>query len=264
MTYSSHRRTSKRPAARRTRRVNLAAGETMARRSPFVHIKVNRSQVITLGLIVVLAALLFFVFNTDTFYVYEFQITGTRFLTAAEIQQASGIMGYHILFIDANSVQRALASLPEIKSVKVASRLPNWVSVNIVERKPEITWLRGNEVHWVDLEGIGFRARTNLTDLSVIRDLDQKPIKYGEKIHPRAVDAFWAFRAAYPDGPRSFEWSNARGLAYTDERGWKIYLGDANDMALKVARLRALVPQLVAQNARIRFIDFGRGEPYYQ
>lgn len=264
MTYASRRRSSKRPAARRTRRVKLVAGETMARRSPLIHLKLERSQIITLSLIVLIVALVFFVFNADTFYVYQFEITGTRYLTAAEIQQASGIMSYHILFVDANAVQRALAALPEIKSVKVASRLPNSVSVNIVERKPEITWMRGNELHWVDWDGVSFRARTNLTDLPVIRDLDQKAIKYGEKIHPSAVEAFWAFRAAYPEGPRSVEWSNARGLAYTDERGWKIYLGDANEMAVKVARLRALVPQLVAQNARIRFIDLGRGEPYYQ
>lgn len=264
MTYSSRRRSSKRSAARRTRRVNFVAGGTMARRSPLIHLKLERSQIITLSLIVLIAAVLFFVFNTDTFYVYRLDITGTRYLTAAEIQQASGIMSYHILFVDANAVQRTLASLPEIKSVKVASHLPNSVSVNIVERKPEITWLRGNEVHWVDLDGVGFRARTNLAELPVIRDLDQKPIKYGDKIHPSAVEAFWAFRAAYPDGPRSVEWSNARGLSYTDEHGWKIYLGDANEMAVKVASLRALVAQLVAQNARIRMIDVGKGEPYYQ
>lgn len=237
----------------------------MARPSPLINLwNMERSRIISLGLVVLMAALVFFVFNTDIFYVYQLDIAGTRNLTAAEVQPASGIIGYHIFFIDANSVQRALGSLPEIKSVRVAARLPNSVNVTIVERKPEITWVRGNEMYWVDLDGVGFRARSNLTELPVIRDLDQKPIQYGEKIHPRAVDAFWALRAAYPDGPRAVEWSNARGLAFTDERGWKIYLGDANDMTFKVARLRALVAQLVAQNARIRMIDVGRGEPYYQ
>jgi hypothetical protein len=35
-------------------------------------------------------------------------------------------------------------------------------------------------------------------------------------------------------------------------------------MAGKMAILRALVAQLVAQNARIRFIDLGKGDPYFQ
>jgi cell division septal protein FtsQ len=242
--------------------VRVVAGKTLAR--PLPRRANQRSKLIALALIVLIAAVTFFVFITDTFYVYHLEIAGMRNLTAAEVQPASGVMGHNIFFVEARSVERAIAKLPEVKSVRVTTGIPSRVSVDIVERKPEISWLRGNEVYWVDLDGIGFRARTNLAELPVIRDLDQKAIKLGERVYPDAVNAFWEFRAAYPSGPRSVEWSAARGLAFTDERGWRIYMGDANEMAGKVAKLRALVAQLVAQNARIRFIDLGRGEPYYQ
>lgn len=224
----------------------------------------DRPRLVAMALILVIGLGALFVFNTDTFYVYKLEVAGTRYLSVAEIERASGIMNYHIFFVDARSVERALAQLPEVKSVRVTTQLPNQVSISIIERKPEITWLRGNEMYWVDVDGICFRARSNLADLPVIRDVDQTVVKLGQLIHPDAINAFWAFRRAWADGPRNVEWSNARGLAFTDERGWKIYLGDANEMAGKIAKLRALVAQLVAQNARIRFIDLGRGEPYYQ
>lgn len=267
MTYSSYpRRTPRRsPTRRRTRRVNVMAGGTMIQPRQWLNVWTqDRPRLVAIALIFVIGLSALFVFNTDAFYVYKLDVAGSRYLSVTEIEQASGIMNYHIFFIDARAVERTLAKLPEVKSVHVTTKLPNQVSISIIERKPEITWLRGNEMYWVAVDGIVFRARSNLAELPVIRDLDQTPVKPGQLIHPDAINAFWAFRRAWVDGPRNVEWSNARGLAFTDERGWKIYLGDANEMAGKIAKLRALVAQLVAQNAKIRFIDLGRGEPYYQ
>ena len=209
-------------------------------------------------------AALFVVFDTDWFYVYSLNINGVKYLTSDDVQKASGVMQYNIFFINAHDVERALVKLPEAKSVSVNTMLPNQVTVNIEERKPQVTWLRGNETYWVDSDGISFRARTNLADLPVVRDLDQSPIKLGQGVNANELAAFWAFRAAWADGPRSFEWSAARGLAYTDEHGWKIYLGNADEMAGKIAKLRVLLAQLAAQNAKIKFIDLGKGDPFYQ
>ena len=215
-------------------------------------------------LIAFLGVALYVLFDMDTFYVYDLQVNGLKYLTPVEAQKASGILGYNILFVDSRAVERALAKLPEIKTVHVNSSLPNQVAVDIEERKPEITWLRGNETYWVDVNGIGFRARANLAELPTMRDLDQTPVKPGSLVKADALNAFWEFRRAFPDGPRALEWSAARGLAYTDEHGWKIYLGGADEMAGKVAKLRVLVAQLVAQNVKIKFIDLGKGDPYYQ
>lgn len=237
----------------------------MAPSSPLSNLwNTQRPKIAAVVLLILVIAALFVVFNTDLFYVYNLNIGGIKYLTPDEIQKNSGIMQYNIFFINAHDVERALTKLPEVKSVRVSTAIPNKVSVDIVERKPEITWLRGNETFWVDADGISFRARTNLTDLAVVRDLDQTPIKLGQGVKAHTLAAFWAFRAAYPDGPRSFEWSTSRGLQYTDEHGWKIYLGDADEMAGKVAKLRVLLAQLVAQNAKIKFIDLGKGDPFYQ
>ena len=213
--------------------------------------------------LVILGALFEF-FNGDAFYVYNFDVTGLRFLTKAEVESTSGLIGYNIFFVDARAVERSLSKLPEVKSVRVATGLPNLVDVQLEERAPEITWLRGGEAYWLDHDGIIFRARSNLTQLPMIRDLDQVAVKPGQSVQSNAFAAYNALRSAWPAAPRAFEWSSARGLAYTDEHGGKVYLGDSSEMAGKLAKLAALVPQLVSQNAHVTFIDLSKGDPFYQ
>lgn len=266
MTYSSNRRSNRSTPARRTnRRMYIAAAGVKAQPAFLAQLwQTQRAKLLALGLIVLIGLVLGLVVELDTFYVYKLEIAGTRYLTQAEIEKASGILNYNIFFVDARAVEQTLARLPEVKSARVTTRIPNQVAVSIVERKPEIIWLRGNEVYWVDSDGIGFRARANLTELPVLRDLDQTVVKPGERLQPNAISAYWAFRAVYPDGPRTLDWSAARGLTYTDEHNWKIYLGDADEMAGKLAKLRALIPLIVGLGQSIHFIDLSKGEPYYQ
>lgn len=224
----------------------------------------QRPKIFAVLLLLILGAGLYIFFDTDYFYVFNFDIIGARYVTAAEIEKASDVRGYNIFFIDARSVERALAKVPEVKSATVTTRLPNYVAIEIQERQPALVWQRGSETYWVDADGVFVRARAPLSELPTVRDLDPGVIQAGQRAQTHAVAAFWALRAAMPESPRALEWSAARGIAFTDERGWKIYLGDADEMPGKVAVLRALVAQLVAQNARIRFIDLGKGDPYYQ
>ena len=267
MSFSTNKRATQRTARRSHRRMRLnttAEGVMLVPDWLRVVRNIPRSKVFAVVLSLLLVAALFAFFDTDLFYVFDFELAGTRYLTKAEVEKASGVAGYNIFFIDPRAVEGALAKLPEAKSVVVTTCLPNQMSVTIEERQPQIVWLRGTETYWLDASGVALRARANLAQLPTIRDLDQVSVKSGQRVQPAAVAAFWALRDAWADGPRAVEWSVERGLAFTDEHGWKVYLGDANNMAGKLAILRALAAQLVAQNARIRFIDLGRGDPYFQ
>jgi cell division protein FtsQ len=266
MTFLS-RRPTRPPAARRTtrRRLNTTAPATLNAPSLLSNLwATQRSKILAVVSILALAAVLYVFFETDNFYVFNFNLVGAQYLTPAEIVKASGMRGYSIFFVDAHTVERALMKLPEVRIATVTTRLPDQVTIEIQERQPQIVWQRGAEIYWVDGEGVFFRARANLAQLPVVRDLDQAPIKLGERAHANAIAAFWALRDAMPESPTSVEWSAARGITFTDGHGWKIYLGDASGMPGKISTLRALIAQLGAQNAQIRFIDLGKGDPYYQ
>ena len=225
---------------------------------------VQQVKIIAAAFALLILGGLFEFFNGDSFYVYTFEVTGTKYLTKAEVEHTSGLIGYNIFFVDARTIEQALLKLPEVKSVHVSTGLPNQVAVQVEERTPEVAWLRGANAYWLDHNGMVFNARANLTQLPTIRDLDQATVKPGQPIQSDGFPAYHALRAAWPTAPQAFEWSSARGLSYIDEHGWKIYLGDSAEMAGKLAKLGALVPQLTSQNAHITFIDLSKGDPFYQ
>ncbi|HEX7589113.1 MAG TPA: FtsQ-type POTRA domain-containing protein, partial [Anaerolineae bacterium] len=225
---------------------------------------VQQVKIIAAALAFVILVGLFEFFNGDSFYVYTFEVNGTKYLTRAEVERTSGLIGYNIFFVDARTIEQSLLKLPEVKSVRVSTGLPNQVAVQVEERAPEIVWQRGAESYWLDHDGIAFRARANLTQLPAIRDLDLGAVKLGQPIQSDGYDAYHALHAAWSTAPSVFEWSSARGLSYIDEHGWKIYLGDSTEMAGKLAKLGALMPQLASQNVHIAFIDLSKGDPFYQ
>ncbi|MBI4786614.1 MAG: FtsQ-type POTRA domain-containing protein [Chloroflexi bacterium] len=258
-------RITTRPIGRRTRLHSTA--EAAITRTPAMSRemwKARRPKLMVGGLILALVAALFVFFDTDQFYLFDFQVAGLQHLTKPEIARASGIAGYNIFFVETQQVERALVKLPEVKFAQVTASMPNHLTIAIEERKPEFAWVRGGETYWVDAEGIAFKARTNLPALPVMHDLDQTSVKPGQTISPAAFAALRALRDAWRESPRAFEWSTARGLSFSDERGWKIYLGDAEEMAGKLAEYRALVAMLLAQKIQVKFIDLGKGDPYYQ
>lgn len=226
--------------------------------------KIPQSKGFALVLIVLFGVGLYLFFDLDMFYVDRFEVAGLQYVTLSEVEKASGFLHYNIFFVDARAAERAISKMPEVKSAQVSTALPNHLIVKIEERQPELIWQRGPENYWVDAEGMVFRARMNSANLPTLRDADTSPIKLGQKLYPAPLAAYRSLIAEWKDAPRTLEWSNLRGLAYTDEHGWKIYLGDASEMAGKLAKLRALVPQLMGKNPPVKFIDVGKGDPYYQ
>ncbi len=226
--------------------------------------KAARPKALALVIAAVLCGIVFAFFNLDSFYVFEPSVIGLENLTKEQVIQAGGITGYNVFFIDGTSVERSLARVPEIKSVHVIPGVPNRLSIQISERQPDVVWERGNDRYWVDAEGFAFKAHGDKPELAIIRDLDQVPVKIGSKIMPDALAAYHALQSAMSEAPSRLEWSSAHGLAFADARGWKVYLGDKDGMTGKVVKFRALAEQLEAQKTQVKFIDLGKGDPYYQ
>jgi hypothetical protein len=223
-----------------------------------------RPKIFAVVLLCLIGAGLYESFAGEWFFIERVDIQGLNILTAREVERATGVLGYNVYFLEPGQVERAAAQLPEIRSTQVTLGIPNLISLQIEERTPEIVWFKGDTVYWVDAEGIAFRARSPRADLPSVRDFDPTGLQPGRRVNPLPFDAVRAVRAAWNQSPKNFEWTMPHGLAALDEHGWKIIFGDATDMELKITKLKALLPRLVAHGARLKFIDLGKGEPFYQ
>lgn len=261
------------PAKRRPRRSRSRLGRDYEATAP--KIKLSLRPVVgfwqdrggkTLGFLLLLALgwLTYHLFAAETFYVYEARVVGNQLVPAEEIYQNSGLEGMSIFWINPSQVEAAVVSLPNIKEARVYCGLPNQVTIEVVERQPQVIWQRGEERYWVDEEGAILPARGELPEATVIVDLDERPIRPGDRVDPRIVAGAQKLRSLLPE-LTTVQYSSRTGISFQSEQGWPVYLGQGEDMEQKVAIMKALLQEIAAKGIRPQFVDLRFKEsPYYK
>lgn len=226
--------------------------------------RAHGAKILAAALVISFAFTLYEIFASDLFYVPQLTLAGNHILPASDIEQAANIRGWNIFFINASEVQAAIENLPEVKVAQVDVNLPNEIQVQVTERIPRFVWQARGKTFWVDDDGIALKVRFKSPGLLTMNDLDGSVGKVGERVNAEAFNAAVNLRNLWPNGPRSFEWSKAHGLAVRDSHGWLVYFGSASQMPDKMTALNIVTAQLVKDRHAIAYIDVGSGLPYFQ
>ncbi len=226
--------------------------------------RASRPKFVAALLIVLLGGALYAMFSLDIFFVGEPVVIGNKIVPTAEIQEASGMRGWNIFFVEPRTVENAVKTLPEFSQVQTYITLPNVVEIYTTERQPRFVWEVGGKNYWVDQEGIAMRPRGVVPNGWHVRDAEGNALAYGERVDPDAFNAAASLINAWQNAPRFFEWTRAHGLTIRDEHGWLVYFGSASQMDDKVTALHIVTTQLLKDNRTVAFIDLGSGLPYYQ
>jgi cell division protein FtsQ len=219
-----------------------------------------------LGFLLLLALgwLTYQLFAMEAFYVYEARVVGTQLVPAEEIYWNSGLEGMSIFWIHPAQVEATIASLPNIKEARVHCGLPNRVTIEVVEREPQVIWQQGEKRYWIDEEGTVLPARGELTEATVIVDLDERPVQPGDRVDPRVIAGAQKLRSLLPE-LTTVRYSSHTGISFQSEQGWPIYLGQGEDIEQKVAIMKALLQEIAAKGIHPQFIDLRfKGRPYYR
>jgi hypothetical protein len=199
-----------------------------------------------------------YVFAGLAFYVYDAEVEGARYTSAAELYRQAAIEGYSIFFIDTNQVAQRLESLPYIHRVRVHTTLPNRVRIVVTEREPVLLYEDGAGRYWVDAEGV------------------LMPVMPGHEVGLTLVDEMAAAPLTVTDGRRRleagllqtvltihrrtssvtrFQYHPSYGLVFTSPEGWQVYLGDTTAVETKLATWESVRHRLLAENAPVREVD---------
>lgn len=206
-----------------------------------------------LGLIL-LAALAYWLFLTDDFYVYEITVQGNRLVSADEIFAASGLDGLSIFWVHSQQVADMVAGLPGILSAEVQWSLPNHVTITVVEREPRVVWQRAGTRWMVDEQGTVLTVRAGTEGGLVVEDQDSRPLRPGDRVDAAAVVGARQLQSLLPE-LSSVRYMPQTGLSFRHELGCDVYLGTGTDMAEKVAIMRALAEQLTAAGEHPQYVD---------
>ena len=152
---------------------------------PILEFWQNRGpKVIAIFLLAVIAWTGYTLFSTPAFFVYGAQIKGNEALSNREIYLASQVDSQSIFWVNPKKVEAQIAALPNVKSVDVSVTLPRQVTIEVIERHPELLWQTGQNIWWIDKEGTVVPPKTEVEKMLKIIDDDMQPLEAGYKIDP--------------------------------------------------------------------------------
>jgi hypothetical protein len=225
--------------------------------------------------VALLAAALYFAFNTPQLRVVEAQVIGNQMLTPAEINSALDISGQPTFFLIPSELEKRLRiQFPELAAAKVDVALPNTVSVQVVERKPVIRWEQGDGYTWVSEDGIAFRPHGDMPGLISVMALSAPPIEGLVSsdaltpvpfLSPEMVKSIKGLAGHVPPGA-PIVYDASFGLGWNDPRGWKVYFGTSGrDVELKMRVYESMVASLTQRGIQPALINVTYPTaPYYR
>ena len=199
----------------------------------------------------------------DRFYVHHADVVGAVRVSPAEVFQASGLSGLHILWAHPAGIERRiLDELPTIESAQAKCKLPANCAIVVVERQPKVAWDEDGLKWWIDAEGVIFDAQGALPEGWTVRG----PLPRGEdgRLDERVRVGLAELWAAGADVASEFDYVPARGLVFIDERGCRVVLGQGPGMAKRLQVLERLMADLEARGQVPKLVDVRFADtPYY-
>src|SRR5574338_670786 len=115
--------------------------------------------------------------NSEAFRLNSVEVIGLQRITQEEITNTIDLGDVSIIEVNAREIQEKLTSAyPELIDVAVSVSLPNFVSVTTSERQPVMIWQKGDQVQWIDAEGVVFTPRGDAGPLVRIHSDDDLPM----------------------------------------------------------------------------------------
>ena len=217
------------------------------------------SRMVSLTLLVVSVLLLVLFATGDWFYVPAVQVDGNGIIAADDISAASSVANYNIFFVRFGEVDQRVRALHGLKSAKSWYEWPNIVHISVMERTPLVLWESNKRTSWVDETGQVFNAFRQVSNALTVVDLDNQT---RTTIDPHLVSGLKTIQAALP-GLRRLEYSDFKGMTFTDEHGWKVLLGQPAEVNAKLAMLQSLSAYIVAQKIDAEYVDVRLPERAY-
>jgi cell division protein FtsQ len=264
---------------------------------------VNPGWRLASGLIAILAIIgLYSLWSSPFFQVSTVDVKGLQRLTAQDINSELKLENQTIVLVDAGAIQRQLiTAFPELQNVQVNIQMPNYVNVTATERQPVMAVQKGDQVSWIDAEGIIFPAHGDAGKLVTIQTNDDLPAAPApiepakldsqnaaadgtqavdpksteqakilitadpHKVDPTLIAAAQALSQKLPaDTPLVY--SNKDGLGWNDPQGWQVFIGkDLDNFEEKYAVYQELAKYLLDQGLKPVLISVEQlNAPFYR
>ncbi|MBE9471362.1 MAG: hypothetical protein IMY75_04545 [Chloroflexi bacterium] len=244
----------------------------VGRSSKIRHSRFALRYLLLLSLVTMVAGALWLALD-DRFYVYHANVVGAVRVSPDEVFRASGLPGLHILWARSAEIEaRVLTALPTLESAQAVCGLQPLApgaglpaascTITVVERQPRVMWDEDGQLWWIDDAGVIFSAQGTLSEGWLVRG--PLPRDDDGRLDERVRIGLAELWTSGADVSPPFTYVPGRGLVFTDERGWRVIVGQGPGMAMRLQVLEWLAADLEARGLTPRFVDVRFSDaPYY-
>jgi cell division septal protein FtsQ len=139
-------------------------------------------------------------------------------------------------------------------------------NIAVVERQQRVVWDENGRLWWIDAEGVIFSAQPPRLAEGSEGWLVQGPLPRDKngRLDKRASVALNELWEAGANISPLLQYVPGRGFVLTDERGWRVIVGQGSGMAKRLRVLEWLAADLETRGLTPRFVDVRFPDaPYY-
>ena len=229
-------------------------------------------RLLSLLLVFLFSAVLYYVFNSPTYRVHDVQIDGLARLSDDTISRSLLVYNKPIFMIEPEALEdQIIKTYPGVISTSVRVGFPARVEVLIEEREPLVAWEQDSDIQWVDAQGMAFPKHGEAENLVRVLASASPPAPFvledespeaGEKslkvfMSAKMVESIIALNGNAPVGvPIVFD--DSHGFGWRDPSGWDVYFGSPTvdtDMLMKLSIYEAVVQRLKADGIQPAMIS---------
>lgn len=177
------------------------------------------------------------------------EVVGASQLDPAEVEALASLEGDSMLRVDLAGAEERIRYLPALKSVRIEREWPRTVRIVLEERQPWAFWEVGDKRYVIDAEGIVLGDISPAEGAPSVKDLTN-PVRLvpGDRVDTDAVNLTRLLTQRVPEvlalNPAGFEYSNDKGLSLTADDGYRVVIGDSQNIEYKLAVWKTIEEKL--------------------
>jgi cell division septal protein FtsQ len=172
--------------------------------------------------------------------------------------------------LDLASAEERIETIPMVQSARLERRWPQTIRVVVTERTPWAFWQAGADRFVIDSEGVVLPGSAPLETAPVTADLSG-PLRLfpGDRVDGDAVLLARALLERIPEklamNIASLEYTPQQGLAITTDAGYRVVVGDSQNVDYKLAVWQAIEGRLGRETMAGHVLDLRFGDrPSFQ
>lgn len=219
--------------------------------------------------LVVFAASVYWLWHVSSsadFTVRDVQVEGAQALSVEDVVQLAGASGESIWLVDTDQIVARLKESAYVEAASASVLLPNRLTIEVTERRPEVRWRAQGVNYLVAADGrvLGVDQSTMLTNTLVIDDRSLRQLAPNDRVDADALKLSQLIAVRLPAEvgviPSAIGWELGTGVFITTGDQRTIVFGEIDQFDQKLA----ILDLLLQDGTAFTYLDLRPSTPYYR